>query len=268
MYKYKKPLNDLSRLSALVRIAQKGASDAHENITLLRPETLAQMTALAAQFAAAMDSANEAKSAQGAGVAAAATTIESVSCYIRDIWSAVKRRTVREKLPTAVQIYYGLPLNGKTPKLANQAAWLNQAERLIQGEAAAVAAGYLPLADPTIAQLQNKLNAARTAVNQREIAKANYDNRSAALSRLRQQADRLIATAMHQLRVSLREETAAHRREVMRRYGARFSQIVEGIPVVEEEMAVQTLSAAAAMSESQLYAVPTVSGNGAAIHVN
>jgi hypothetical protein len=69
-----------------------------------------------------------------------------------------------------------------------------------------VAAGYPALAAPTVAQLKIRLTAARDAVSQREAAKASYEIRAAALNSLRQQADRLIATVMHELRVSLREE--------------------------------------------------------------
>jgi hypothetical protein len=275
MSRYIRPASNHTRLTALERIAQKGAQAANSKITYLRPETLDQVTALVPQFAAAVDNANDARSAQAAATAAARTAIKLVSQYIRDIWVAVKRRTSREGLPAAVQLHYGLSLSGKSPKIDAQDAWLTQAERIIQGEEAAVAAGYPALAAPTVAQLQIRLTAARDAVSQREAAKASYETRAAVRNSLRQPADRLIATAMHELRVSLREETASSRRETMRSYGARFSQRTEASvdapedeSVVEEERAEESEKSAAStvISMNQPDAVLAVNGNGTAVH--
>lgn len=286
MYFYQQPISNHNRRTALERIAQKGAQDAGNGLTYLRPETLAQVAALATQFATALSSSDQARSAQAVATAAANTAVKVVIQHVRDIWMAVKRRTVRDGLPAAVNLYYGLSITGKFPQITNsQDSWLTQAERIIEGEAAAVAAGYPALAGPTVTQLQTKLTAAQTAVNQREIAEANYDSSKATLDSLRQQADSLIATAMHQLRVALREETASRRRDIMRDYGARFraktgqssaavsGDAPEGVaddvpvesPAMEEEM--EEAAAPAAMSLLQPYAVPAVNGNGTAVRV-
>lgn len=263
MYRYLKPTNNHNRLTVLERIAQQGAQDVGDDIIYLRPETLTQTTALVPQFAAAIDSASAARSAQAANIASAKKATEAVSQYIRDMWVAVKRRKVREGQPAAVLVYYGLTLNGKSPQISSQDGWLTQAERLIQGEAAAVAAGYPALTAPTAAQLQIKLTAAQTAVSQRQAAKAAYENSAATLNKLCQQADMLIATAMHELRVSLRQETSAHRRETMRSYGARFSQKTEDGPVAEVEIG--EVVSPVVVNMTQPYAVPAT--NGTAVHV-
>ena len=239
-------------------------------------ETLAQVTALIPTYTTAINAAINAKAVQAAAVAAANTAITAVIKHIRDIWVAVKRRTVREELAVAGQVYYGLTLDGKQPQITAQATWLSQAAQIIQGEAAAVAAGYPALAAPTIAQLQTRLTAAQTAASQRATAKTSYDNSLAALSTLGQQVDDLIATAMHELRLALRTETASSRREIMRSYGARFSEKTEDEsgevpidePVAEEnEEEIETLFVPTAMSMHQPYAVPAVNGNGTAVRV-
>jgi hypothetical protein len=275
MSRYIKPASNHACLTSLRRIAKKGTQDASEGITNLRPETLDQVTTFVPQFAAALNNANEAKSAQGVTTAAARTAIKLVSQCIRHIWVAVKRRTSHDGLPAAAQLHYGLAANGKSLQIGTQDAWLTQAERIIEGEEAAVAADYPALAAPTVAQLQIRLTAALDAVSQREAAKASYKIRAAALNSLRQQADRLIATAMHELRVSLRGETASSRRETMRSYGARFSQRTEASvdapedePVVEEERAEESEKSAAStvISMNQPDAVLAVNGNGTAVH--
>jgi hypothetical protein len=94
MTTYIRPSADHTRLTALERIAQKGAQAANSKITYLRPETLDQVTALVPQFAAAVDNANDARSAQAAATAAARTAIKLVSQYIQDIW--VGRQTAHQ----------------------------------------------------------------------------------------------------------------------------------------------------------------------------
>jgi hypothetical protein len=94
---------------------------------------------------------------------------------------------------------------------------------------------------------------------------------------LRLEADSLIADVMSDLRYVLRKETAAHRRDIMRSYGARFSQKTEEAPVkaatdasgempVAEEGAAEA-AAPAAMGLFEPYVATAVNGNGTAVRI-
>jgi hypothetical protein len=272
MTHYLKPRNDQARLTALEWINQRGRQDQLEGIEYLHPNTLGQIEAFIPQFAAALDTCQSQDSARMNAVTEARTAIEAVANHIRAIWSVVKRRTRLDGLPVAVQLYYGLPANGRNPSIGSQNEWLTQADRIIQGEAEAVAAGYPALLEPNVAELQTLLDAARTAVSQREAAKAAYDAAVVTRAALRAQANELIKQAMAELRLALRQETAPHRREIMRGYGAHFSQETTETPALSEaEVAAADEPAAATtpVSEPAAMGMPqlTPASNGTAVHV-
>ena len=271
MSRYQKPRGDQGRMTILERMRTKALQDEGEGITHLQPNRVAQITALLPQLTTAVSTFYAHDSARMKAVAAANTALEMLSQKSRAIWRAVKERTRSGGLPLAVRLYYGLPANGKQPAARGMNEWLTLAENIVQGEAQAVAAGYPALLEPTVADLQIALTAARTAVSQREAAKSAYETAANTLSDLRLTADELIADVMSDLRYVLRKETAAHRRDIMRSYGARFSEKAEDTSNEESAAAGGTgpeeLAAPAAMSLLEPYGVPAVNGNGTAVHV-
>lgn len=272
MNTYIKPRNDRTRLMVIEQLHIKGSQDASEGITYIRPETLGQIGAFLPQFTTVYSNFQSHDAARMNAVAEATEALKAVARQIRSIWSAVKQRTKVGGLPVAVRLYYGLPANGKNPTVRNQHEWLVRGDQIVQGEAQAVAVGYPALLEPTVAELQLRLLTARTAVSQREAAKSAFESSATVLNNLRQEADALIATSMHQLRASLRTESAAARRDVMRTYGALFSQKTAE---TSHDAAMATSAVAAEMEEAvpaamsllQSYAVPAVNGNGTAVHV-
>jgi hypothetical protein len=272
MSKYIKPRSDQSRITVLEQIHVKALQDQAEGSAYLSPDKVAQVGNFVPQLAPAYQSYQSYESARMNAIGAAAAALADVNKICRAIWRVVKARTQRGGLPYAVRLYYGLPANGRYPKVRRQHEWLTVADIIVQGEAQAVAAGYPALLEPTIESLQTALSAARTAVNQREAAKSAFETPADALIALRLEADSLIADVMGELRYALRQETAAHRRDIMRSYGARFAQKSEDTPeetavMEEEEAAMETTTAPAAMSMPQSYAAPVLNGNGTAVRV-
>jgi hypothetical protein len=264
-YHYLKPRSDQTRITTLEQIHIKATEDQDRDRPYLQPATVAQVSTLLPSLAAAYQAWQSQASAQMNGGRQATAAIKVVSRKIRVIWRVVKERTQSGELPTAVRLYYGLPANGRNPAVCNMNEWLTLADIMVQGEAQAVAVGYPPLLEPSIASLQTALATARTAVSQREAAKSAHQTAAKSLRNLRAMADELIADVMSDLRYALRKETAAHRRDIMRSYGARFSHTVEQASTIEEEPAMAT-AAPAAMTLPQLAAIPAVHGNGTAVH--
>lgn len=258
---YIRPKSDQARLAALETLKQKGVQDGQNGITYLHADTLAQIGPFTTDFAAAYTAVKTLDSTRMAAVLAANTAITSLTQLVRHVWSTVKWRKKLENQPASIYLFYGLPGSGRNPDIRSQAEWLVKADQIIQGEAEAIAAGYAPLAGPTIAELQVRATAARTAVSQRDAAKTAHDQAQRSLAALRQQADDLIAQAMGELRLALRQETPAHRREVMRGYGARFMPQGGETAVAEpaEPLTMETMTL--------LTAEPLAATNGTAVPV-
>ncbi|MCB8983860.1 MAG: hypothetical protein H6659_08555 [Ardenticatenaceae bacterium] len=223
MSRYVKPFSDETRLRTLTMLYDKGLRDSQNNIAYLQADTLTQLGTLSAAFTAALTTSQTLQSERMQAVAAANTAVADLVQSMRRIWSAVKWRKKREDQPAAIFLYYQLPGNGCNPAIHRQADWLLTAQRMIQGEAEAVSAGYEPLVEPTMAELQTLLMAATLATQKRDDLKTAYESAHLALIDIRQQVDEGIGQSMDELRLALRQLPASSRRNVMRTYGAYFS---------------------------------------------
>ncbi len=162
--------------------------------------------------------------------------LSALETYTRDTWVVEKRRIVREGLPAEVHRFYGMDLSGATPRTGSRQHWSEWAQRIVDGDADAVAAGYEPVANPSAAQVAEKLAQAKAEAQDVAMADREYDQAQKAVSDGRARAEELAYEVMDQLRFNLRREEPASQRRVMRRYGATFSY-TDGEPVDPEDAA-------------------------------
>ena len=239
--KYDAPENDLRRLQTLERILSVHAQDEAAGKPLVRTAVISEAAALQPQFKAAYDNLNNTLSARARAVLAKDEAFMSLEWGVRDAWESIKRRVRRQKLGVDVLIFYGLPESGDVPKSMPYAEWLPRCAVVMEGDADAVAAGYAPLGDPTVAELQTLYAAGKAAYDALPMADRAYDEAQTAVAALRDQVDAVLAKVVKDMRYNLsviNEMDKESERRVMRGYG--FTYI--NVNSTAEEAVTETLA--------------------------
>ncbi len=234
--KYQKPRNDDARLAFMEQSMVQAAQDEASGRYYLNPVTVTTAQSFIPNFKAAQLTRHMREAEKKLAVQNAASAIVKLQEHMKDTWSNILRRVRRDELAEAVMSYYELPASGRFPNLTNRREIFAAADRMVQGDAAAQAAGYPAMSNPSAAELQASLDTAVAALAQRVAIYTAFDEARQALAALRQQADRLVDDMADELRFALRRESASYRRSVMRMYGAQFSRSeADGSEVLPEE---------------------------------
>ena len=101
---------------------------------------------------------------------------------------------------------------------------------MVQGDAAAVAAGFPAMINPSATELKAQIDNARTEAADVAGADRAYDEAQEAAENLREHADDLIDDIAAELRFNLRKKDPASRRRIMRTYGVKY-RYLKGEPV-------------------------------------
>jgi len=142
--------------------------------------------------------------------------------YVRDFWEVLKRRAHRLQQPAEILAFYGLPADGTIPNITTFDQLLSAADKIVQGDADAVAAGYPAMANPSAKEIEPILADARTQASDVPAADRAYDDAQAAVAAQRPAADLLIDDIRADLLSSLRRQHAPSQRRIMRNYGLVF----------------------------------------------
>ncbi len=237
MARYERPSGDRERLRVLKRTFATGPQDIASGNPYVSQETLNAIADFLPGFEAAVDTVGEKLGTRVKEVRERAAAIDLVIRYTRDLWAVLKRRANRLGEPADVLTFYRLPLDGVSPNPTNRGQWLILAAQVAKGDANAVAAGYPAMINPSAAELQQVLDAARSEYDDVAMADRAYGIAQKAVYALRPRADELIAEVMAELRFNLRKRDTPYRRRIMRTYGAVYSYLV-GEPEDEVDAAV------------------------------
>jgi len=238
MAKYEQPKSNRDRLTFLKRSAVTGPQDAKSGNPYVSQSTLVAIIAFLPDFETAVNAVSEKMGARSKEVRERAAAIERIGLYARDLWAVLKRRASRLDQPAEVLTFYQLPLDGTIPKPTSQEQWLTLAAQVVKGDADAVAAGYPAMINPSAAELQAVLDAARSESDDVAMADRAYDKAQEAIAALRAQADELISEMMAETRYLLRKKDAAGQRRIQRTYGATFTYL-KGEPIDADDVAAQ-----------------------------
>ncbi len=155
--------------------------------------------------------------------------VDKLEIYVRDFMVGLKRRVEREELPADYYNFFKLPLDGALPTLSTINDVLTQAELLVEGDAAAVSAGYEALCNPTAAQMASLLSQAQAESADIPAVERELDTVQDEVEALRSQAVELSRDLADQLNFRLRKLEAPDRRRIIRRYGFSY-RYAEGEP--------------------------------------
>lgn len=218
---YKMPKSDMARLSCLGQAMETGRGDLEEGRTFITAGLLAEITEFYPLYQDAYGTVSAKLGERVRVVARARAATAQVELYLRHLWDSITNRARRQGL-VGVLPYYRLPTSGKRPNPDRRALWLRLADEVIAGDAAAVAAGYAPVQEPSAAELEAVLTVAYHATAQIPQADLAYDEAQAALAALRPRADALIVELVHHITFATRHQDAPSQRRTLRRYGAKF----------------------------------------------
>ena len=224
MPRYIAPNTDASRLAFMAKAVQTATNDAAVvgSKTSLPDVLLADLTAHYNAFKAADSAVKTALGDRKVETAESAAAMAKLNMYTSHLWTAVAHRALREGHPPRIFGYYGLNSDGTQPTLTTRREQLLMAERVIDGDAKAVKAGYAPIVAPSVAELQVVYDEAMAQVGDLPQADRAYDQAQAAVAALRPEADRLIKAVRAAILYGTYEMDVSSQRRVLRNYGARY----------------------------------------------
>ncbi len=190
----------------------------------LLPDTIAQLEGFLADYAASQEEQKLLAVRYSRQVRRRQRRSKRLERFTADFVAGLRRRVVRLEEDLAVFIQYGLGENGRlSPRPTRYDGWLETAGHLLRGEETAVAAGGLPMSNPSAAELQAVLDGVMVETTAVVAADRAHDEAQEAVAALRGQADQWVRDIVLQLRYTQRHHTPASRRRVMRRYGVLFT---------------------------------------------
>lgn len=154
---------------------------------------------------------------------------------IRDVWEVQKRRVRRLGLSAEVLTYYQLPLSGLVPKIRKEKDLLAMAANMIKGDKDAVLAGYDPILNPSVAELQVAFDAAEKELGEVAPADRDYGAAEAEVSKLRPEANTLVADVVDELKFNLRKRDGASQRRIIQSYGVEINYSSGSEPIDDDE---------------------------------
>jgi hypothetical protein len=222
---YVPPTSDLNRLRFLQRTVTSATADILAGDQYLSSDTVAKVTALAAEFEVALNAISSTQRTRSNEALERTEALTELSAAVRDLWAVLRRRVRRLKQPVNVLLFYGLPIDGNTPNPTVLDDWIPLGQSTINGDAEAVAAGFPPMSNPSAAELQLLLDSATAEAGEADASDRVYDKAQATVSDLRVGVDKMINDIMAELRFRLRDEDNASQRRIMRTYGTTFKYL-------------------------------------------
>jgi hypothetical protein len=219
---YAIPGSDDVRLNTLETIVATNAADP-ALASLVPVSLLASIQGFLPQFRPAVQAVDAAMAGRAKEVSEKSAVLSQLHTHVRDFHEVLKRRTQRHQHAVAVLVHYGLPQSGDVPRLTTEDAVETTAHNLVEGETAATAAGFPPMANPSAAELAAVLASYRKESS--EVSPADEKVRSAQLqaAALRARADELIADTKDEITHALRKHDAPGQRRVLRQFGFTYT---------------------------------------------
>lgn len=219
---YQAPRSDEARLSVLDTTARVASGDIAAKKPSVTQATLDAVNSFVATFRPLYDALTRTLSGRMKEVREREAARVTLDTHVRDFWEVLKRRAHRLQQPAEILAFYGLPADGTIPNITTFDQLLGWADKIVQGDADAVAAGYPAMASPSAEEVVPILADARKQAGDVPAADRAYDDAQTAVAAQRPAADLLIDDIRADLLSSLRRQDAPSQRRIMRNYGLTF----------------------------------------------
>ena len=187
-----KPRSDRDRLELLEKSLETGKQELLANRTYIFENTINELQTFIPIFMADYMELIGKKGKILKETAEQRDAFADLKTYCRDMSSVAKKRISRLKQPPAVFSFYMMTQNGEITYPTNMEQWLTLANKLIQGDAEAVKAGYPAMSNPSAVELQVILDSTQSEYNDAAMADRDHDIVQENLAKHRTVADKLI----------------------------------------------------------------------------
>ncbi|MCA9936708.1 MAG: hypothetical protein H6662_01580 [Ardenticatenaceae bacterium] len=220
---YRVPRSDVTRLAFMKKAIQTAALDKEMGNAYADDALMADFSAHYTAYDAAFVEMRGALGNRVRETAESTAVFEKLKMYISHAWTSIYHRVLRLDLPAGILTYYRLHADGSRPAMTQaREAWALAARQIIQGDGAAVLAGYTAMAEPTAVELQAILDAYITKTGDTQQADRKYDQAQADLATYREPADALIKELRDRIVFGTRKLDASSQRRILRSYGAQY----------------------------------------------
>lgn len=216
------PTNNNSRSLFLKTCVKSIAEDQASGNSVLGMKTMTDMGKLNEDYHAVLNQKEKSATLRAHEVSEKVTALERGEMFIRHFWSSARNKAMRENYPAAYLTYFGLPLSGLSPQTNPSPSLLPLFDTIIEGEAEAVAAGYEPVANPSVEELLAIKTVAEKEVSDVSVADKELDTYTSEFAAIRDLVDKQARDIVLELRFLLRDEDEPSQRRIMRKYGVTF----------------------------------------------
>ena len=219
---YTSPGSDSDRLLVLSTIL--AATPAGADLTKLLPGDLRQRVVdFVPIFKPAVEAVDQHTAGRAKEVSEKDLAKNKLKTHVQDFFEVLRRRTARLEHNVSVLVHHGLAQSGENPRLRTEEEMSTAAADIVTGAAAAEAAGFPAMVNPSAAEVAAVL--AAYAKESAEVAPADELVRKAqaAVAKLRDEADDLINDVKDEVSHALRKEEAPAVRRVLRQLGYTFT---------------------------------------------
>jgi len=228
------PRSDDARLATLETISTTAALD-NDDAKLLPAALRQRVDAFLPGYRPVVQAVEAATAGRAKEVTEKDKALKSLTTHVQDFFEVLKRRTARLDHDVSALVHYGLPQSGDVPKLVAETAVESAADGIVEGEAAAVAAGFPAMVNPSAAEVKTALDSYRKESAEVVPADARVRQAQIAAAAQRELADDLLSDVKDELSHALRKLEGPAERRVLRLFGFKFTPNAGEKP--EESMA-------------------------------
>jgi len=213
------PRTDEERASAL-NMAKKRKEEVSATEVPMSASTISRLDAAQLEFQLHLQERGNALSAQSKATAAAEPLRAKARMYISHFFQVFNLGVTRELFPAAHRGFYQLDMNCEAVPVLDSAENITRwGQRIIEGDAARVAAGGAAMALPSAAEVQTVFEAYLAASVTQAERKAAYDIAQECVATMRPDIDSLIVRMWNEIEAAYSEEGASSKRRKARQWG-------------------------------------------------
>jgi len=222
----KLPNSNISRQKASNTLVKKNNSIVAPAKSALTSDTIERLNTDDTSYNTAITAVTNTKAARTAAKNVAETKRKLLRDNISGLESSLNTHIKLETMPIEARAYYGFTTGNKKSPIINTDIKLEfWGKKIIDGDAARVAAGGIAMSGPTIIQFTTIFNSYKSSIIALSTAKTNVVKASAAVNLLNKEMNSLLLRATNEVETTYSELEAPAKRAAAREWGVRYESV-------------------------------------------
>jgi hypothetical protein len=239
------PRSNNARHSALRILRDRKDATPAAEVPLL-PALQTELDAFEPSYASLMQRVNQTRSAQSTQTALTTPLRNAARMWVSHGYQALINATLRGQFPVTVLNLYGLPNNAKgAPDMGSEQAIIDAFNAYEAGETARTASGAAPINFPAMTDINDRVDAFRSANLQQAAFKDALDNAQEDIAAVNPDADRLILRLWNSIEAAFDKGDKASMRRRAREWGVLYVPAAGETPTPEDYSAKGVITDAA-----------------------